>query len=53
MIANTFKVQIPVSLLQYGIDQHEIQRRITEWLVLSLFTGGTFLREKQLDFRHH
>ncbi|MCX7839509.1 MAG: UPF0175 family protein [Anaerolineae bacterium] len=36
----TFEVRIPTPLLQFGIDQNEIQRRITEWLVLSLFTEG-------------
>ena len=40
MVANTFRVQVPASLLQYGLDQNEIQRRLTEWLVLSLFTEG-------------
>jgi predicted HTH domain antitoxin len=36
----TFEVRIPAPLLQFGIDQNEIQRRIAEWLVLSLFTEG-------------
>jgi predicted HTH domain antitoxin len=26
--------------LRYGYGQHEIQGRVTEWLVLSLFTEG-------------
>jgi predicted HTH domain antitoxin len=34
------EVRIPASLLQFGFDQNEIQQRITEWLVLSLFTEG-------------
>ncbi len=34
----TFQVRVPTPLLQYGFDQKEIQRRVTEWLVLSLFT---------------
>jgi len=38
MVEATFQVQVPASLLRYGLDQNEIQRRITEWLVLSLFT---------------
>ncbi len=33
-----FDVHIPAPLLQYGLDQEEIQRRVIEWLVLSLFT---------------
>jgi len=28
------KIRIPASLLQYGLDQNEIQRRMVEWLVL-------------------
>lgn len=39
-IETSFEVRIPAPLLQFGIDQGEIQRRITEWLVLSLFTEG-------------
>ncbi|HEX9652644.1 MAG TPA: UPF0175 family protein [bacterium] len=26
--------------MQFGLDQNEIQRRVKEWLVLSLFTEG-------------
>lgn len=40
MTETTFEVQLPTSLLRYGLDQDEIQRRITEWLVLSLFSEG-------------
>lgn len=36
----TFQVHVPTPLLQYGFDKEEIQRRLTEWLVLSLFTEG-------------
>lgn len=36
----TFEVRIPSALLQFGLDQREIERRLTEWLVLSLFTDG-------------
>ena len=36
----TFQVHIPASLLGYGFSQADIQHRITEWLVLSLFTEG-------------
>lgn len=34
----TYQVNIPTSLLRFGLDQKEIQRRVNEWLVLSLFT---------------
>jgi predicted HTH domain antitoxin len=38
MTETTFEVQIPAALLRFGLDQDEIRRRVTEWLVLSLFT---------------
>ena len=38
MTETTFEVHVPTPLLQYGFDKDEIQRRLTEWLVLSLFT---------------
>ena len=34
----TFEVRVPVPLVRLGFDQYEIQRRLSEWLVLSLFT---------------
>ncbi|MGB8647780.1 MAG: UPF0175 family protein [Anaerolineae bacterium] len=40
MADTSFQVQVPTALLQFGLDQKEIQRRLTEWLVLSLFTEG-------------
>jgi predicted HTH domain antitoxin len=40
MAETTFEVRVPATLLQFGLDQNEIQRRVTEWLVLSLFTEG-------------
>ena len=40
MLETTIEVRIPAPLLQFGLDQDEIQRRLTEWLVLSLFTEG-------------
>jgi predicted HTH domain antitoxin len=36
----TFEIQVPDSLLRYGYGQHEVQDRVTQWLVLSLFTEG-------------
>ncbi len=38
MVEATFQVQVPASLLRYGLDKNEVQHRITEWPVLSLFT---------------
>lgn len=38
-VADTiFEVKIPTPLIRLGLDQHDIQQRLTEWLVLSLFT---------------
>ncbi|MBI3944032.1 MAG: UPF0175 family protein [Chloroflexi bacterium] len=31
---------MPDELLQYGIDQTEVQRRLIEWLIISLFSDG-------------
>lgn len=36
----TFNVQIPSNLLKLGISQDEIQHRISEWLIFSLFSEG-------------
>jgi predicted HTH domain antitoxin len=40
MPETTIEVRVPNHLLRLGFDQNEIQRRITEWLVLSLFAEG-------------
>jgi predicted HTH domain antitoxin len=40
MLETTVQVRVPPSLLHLGFDQNEVQRRISEWLVLSLFTEG-------------
>jgi predicted HTH domain antitoxin len=40
MTDTVFEVRVPRALLQLGIDQHEVEHRLNEWLVLSLFTGG-------------
>jgi predicted HTH domain antitoxin len=32
------EIRVPAPLLQLGISREEVQRRVTEWLVLSLFT---------------
>jgi predicted HTH domain antitoxin len=38
MTETTFEIEVPTPLLQFGFDQKEIQRRVIEWLVISLFT---------------
>ncbi len=40
MVEAIFQVRIPAPLLRFGFSQENIQDRITEWLVLSLFTEG-------------
>jgi predicted HTH domain antitoxin len=40
MADTAFEIQVPSALLQLGIDQHDLQQRVTEWLVLSLFSDG-------------
>jgi predicted HTH domain antitoxin len=37
MLTMTFQIQVPQSLCQFGLTPMEIQRRINEWIVLSLF----------------
>ena len=32
------EVRVPTPILQLGLDHDEVQRRVIEWLVLSLFT---------------
>lgn len=34
----TIEVRVPTNLLGFGLDQDQIEHRVTEWLVLSLFT---------------
>lgn len=40
MAETTFEIRVPTPLLQFGFDRNQIQRRITEWIVISLFTEG-------------
>ena len=37
MTETTLEIKIPENLLQFGLGREEIQRRVNEWLVLSLF----------------
>ncbi len=32
------EIRVPTPILQLGIDRDEVQQRVLEWLVLSLFT---------------
>jgi len=40
MAETTIEIRVPSDLLQFGINQQEVQRRVGEWLVLSLFVEG-------------
>lgn len=37
MTETSFEINVPAPLLKLGLDREDIQRRVTEWLVLSLF----------------
>lgn len=50
MLETTIEVRVPTRLLQFGFDQNEIQRRITEWLILSLFAEGHISSGKAARF---
>lgn len=36
----TLEIHIPAPILRYGLTQDDVQLRVVEWLVLSLFTEG-------------
>lgn len=38
MLGKTVQITVPKPLLQFGFDQEELQSRVPEWIVLSLFT---------------
>lgn len=40
MSETILELRVSTDLLQFGLDHQEIQRRVTEWLALSLFTEG-------------
>jgi predicted HTH domain antitoxin len=40
MQTTVFPISLPNQFLHFGFDQAEIQNRVVEWLVLSLFTEG-------------
>ncbi len=40
MAEKAFEVRVSDSLLSYGLTRNEIQHRIAEWMVFSLFTEG-------------
>jgi predicted HTH domain antitoxin len=52
MVDTSLEIQVPASLLQLGLDREEVQRRVTEWLVLSLFTEGRISSGKAAKLLH-
>ncbi|MEM7536001.1 MAG: UPF0175 family protein [Chloroflexota bacterium] len=40
MQLSTFEVSVPQAILSYGFSQIDVQKSLTEWLVIELFTGG-------------
>jgi predicted HTH domain antitoxin len=50
MTETTLEIRVPSELLQFGIDQGEVQRRVNEWLVLSLFSDGQISSGKAARF---
>lgn len=40
MFASPVSVQISPDLLQFGVSRQNIQQRVTEWFVVSLFVEG-------------
>lgn len=40
MADTAFEVHVPEPLLRFGYNPDEIQRRIPEWIVLSLYSEG-------------
>ena len=38
MTDTSFEIQVPAPLLKFGLGREDVQRRVKEWLVFSLFT---------------
>lgn len=36
----TLEIRLPTPLLRLGLDKEDVERRVTEWLVISLFVEG-------------
>lgn len=50
-----FQVSLPPKLLNFGFNQAQVQNKVTEWLVLSLFTDTKISSGKAaelLDISH-
>lgn len=40
MTETTFEVRLSFDILQLGLSRDDIQRRVSEWIAISLFTEG-------------
>jgi predicted HTH domain antitoxin len=40
MLETTLNIRVPNTIFDLGLTQEEIQRRVSEWLVFSLFSEG-------------
>jgi predicted HTH domain antitoxin len=40
MLETTFNIRVPGNILDLGLTQEEVQRRVSEWLAFSLFSEG-------------
>ncbi|MCS6843230.1 MAG: UPF0175 family protein [Caldilineales bacterium] len=36
----TLEIRLPTPLLRLGLDREDVEQRVTEWLVISLFVEG-------------
>ncbi len=52
MTDTSLEIHVPTPLLQLGLDREDVQRRVTEWLVLSLFTEDRISSGKAARLLH-
>ena len=52
MLASPVSIQIPSDLLKFGVERQDIQRRVTEWFVVSLFVEGQISSGKAAKLLH-
>lgn len=49
MTETVVEIRLPTNLLRLGLDKEDIQQRLVEWLVLSLFMEGRVSSGKAAD----
>ncbi len=40
MLETTFNIRVPSNIIDLGLTQEDVQRRVSEWLAFSLFSEG-------------